>query len=196
MFLKDYLIRAIWKRRGVKLSSGTRLESKVEIDFGTRVNGALTVKGKGACRIGRYCALGADIRIITSNHLVSYVNIQCSLQRRIGANELDIVKGDVEIGNNVWIGDSVVILSGVRIGDGAVIGAGAVVTRDVCNYGVCVGVPAEVRSLRFDESICQQLDEIAWWHWDEAKMLRNREFFGLDLATADKGMDIKALIHD
>lgn len=196
MFLKDYMMRAQWKRRGVKLSSGTRLESDVEIGFGTRVNGALTVKGKGACRVGRYCALGADIKIITSNHLVSHANIQCSLQRRIGADELDVAKGDVKIGNNVWIGDSAVILSGVKIGDGAVIGAGAIVTKDVCNYGVSVGIPAKVKSTRFEEQICQQLDEVAWWHWDEAKILRNCEFFSVDLTSAEKGIDLKALIHD
>lgn len=196
MFIKDYMMRVQWKRRGVKLSSGTRLESDVEIGFGTRVNGALLVKGKGACRIGRYCALGADIKIITSNHLVSHANIHCSLQRRIGADELDVASGDVEIGNNVWIGDSAVILSGVKVGDGAVIGAGAIVTKNVCNYGVAVGVPAKVKSIRFAERVCQQLDEICWWHWDEAEMLRNREFFSVDLTSEDKGIDLKALIHD
>ncbi len=196
MYLKDYLMRARWKRRGVKLSYGTRLESEVGIGFGTRVNGAFTVKGKGACSIGRYCAFGADIKIITSNHLVSYANIQCSLQRRIRADKLDVAKGDVEVGNNVWIGDSATILSGVKIGDGAVIGAGAIVTKDVCKYGVSVGVPAEVKSIRFDEHICQQLDEIAWWYWDEAKMLRNREFFSLDLTSVNKGVNLKTLLHD
>lgn len=196
MFLKDYIMRKRWKRRGVKISSGTRLESDVEIGFGTRVNGALTVKGKGVCRIGRYCALGADIKIITSNHLVSHANIQCALQRRIGADELDVAKGDVEIGNNVWIGDSAIILSGVKIGDGAVIGAGAIVTKDVSNYEVAVGVPAKVKSTRFAEQICQQLDEIGWWYWEETKILCNREFFNVDLKSVDEIIDLKDLINE
>ena len=196
LFIKDLIQRLRWQRCGVKISSGSSLTSNVEIGFGTRINGAITIKGKGACRMGRYCALGADIKIITSNHLYSHPNMQCSLQRKMGAKDIDISKADVEIGNNVWIGDSVTILSGVKIGDGVVIGAGAVVTKDILNYRVSLGIPAKVQSIRFHESICRQLDEICWWYWDETKILRNRDFFNLDLTLLDEKIDLRALIHD
>lgn len=184
MILENLLLRRRWKKRGVKLSPGSHIESATEIGRGTRINGPISIKGKGACTIGSHCALGADIKIITSNHLIDHANLQCSLQRRIGADELDQARGPVVIGHNVWIGDSAIILTGVTIGDGAVIGAGAVVTRDVPDFGVAAGVPAKVMRRRFSDAICDQLKAIAWWHWDDARIARNRRLFDVDLAKA------------
>lgn len=182
--LKDLLLRRRWKKLGVKLSPGSRIEANTEIGEGTRINGPISIKGKGDCTIGRHCAFGADVKIITSNHLIDHANQQCSLQRRIGAMELDQARGPVIIGHNVWVGDSAIILSGVTIGDGAVIGAGAVVTRDIPAFGVATGVPARVLRRRFSDEICDQLATIAWWHWDAAKIVRNRRFFDADLVDA------------
>lgn len=42
------------------------------------------------------------------------------------------------------IGSNATILAGVTIGVGALVGAGAVVTRDVPDYAIVAGVPAEV----------------------------------------------------
>lgn len=42
------------------------------------------------------------------------------------------------------IGSNATILSGVTVGTGALVGAGAVVTRDVPDYAIVVGVPAQV----------------------------------------------------
>ncbi len=50
----------------------------------------------------------------------------------------------IHIGADVWIGASVGVTDGVRIGDHAVVGMGAVVTRDVPDWAVVAGVPAEV----------------------------------------------------
>ncbi len=194
MTFKDLLLRRYWKKRGVKLSPGSRIESETEIGRGTRINGPISIKGKGACVIGRHCALGADVKIITSNHLVDFANLQCALQRRIGAHELDEARGPVTIGHNVWIGDSAIILTGVTIGDGAVIGAGAVVTRDVPAFGVAAGVPARVLRRRFSDTICEQLQSIAWWRWDAAKIARNRRFFDVDLAKAAPGTRLADLV--
>ncbi|MGH9908180.1 MAG: DapH/DapD/GlmU-related protein, partial [Pyrinomonadaceae bacterium] len=42
------------------------------------------------------------------------------------------------------IGSNATIVSGVTIGESALVGAGAVVTRDVPDYSIAVGVPAQV----------------------------------------------------
>jgi len=42
------------------------------------------------------------------------------------------------------IGSNATILAGITIGEGALVGAGAVVTRDVPDYMIAVGVPAQV----------------------------------------------------
>lgn len=52
-------------------------------------------------------------------------------------------KKAVEIGDGCWIGENACII-GARIGKNCVIGANAVVTRDIPDYSVAVGMPAEV----------------------------------------------------
>ena len=52
------------------------------------------------------------------------------------------------IGDDVWIGDRVLILPGVHIGNGCIIAAGAVVTKDVPDYAIAAGVPAQVIRMR------------------------------------------------
>ena len=50
--------------------------------------------------------------------------------------------------DDVWLGAHVTVTAGVTIGRGAVIGANAVVTRDVPEYAIAVGVPAQVIGFR------------------------------------------------
>ena len=57
---------------------------------------------------------------------------------------MKVVSSPVEIGDFVFIGPRAIILPGVKIGRGAVVAAGAVVTKDVSEYMVVGGVPAEV----------------------------------------------------
>lgn len=57
-------------------------------------------------------------------------------------------KGDIIIGDDAWLGVGVIVLDGVKIGAGAVIGAGSVVTRDIPDYAIAMGVPAQVVKMR------------------------------------------------
>jgi serine acetyltransferase len=79
-------------------------------------------------------------------------------------------KGNITIGNDVWIGAKSTIMSGVKIGHGAVIGSGSVVAKDVPPYAIVVGNPAKVIKYRFDEQQIKDLQNIAWWNWDESKI--------------------------
>ncbi len=76
----------------------------------------------------------------------------------------------VTIGHDVWIGHGATVLPGVTVGDGAVIGAGAVVTKDVDPYTIVGGVPAHKIRDRFDRKTAEQLQVVAWWDWDHAKL--------------------------
>jgi len=47
------------------------------------------------------------------------------------------------IGSNAWIGMNCIILKGVKIGNGAIIAAGSVVTKDVPDWTIAGGNPAQ-----------------------------------------------------
>lgn len=101
------------------------------------------------CRIAPYVTIGDDVMmgpnvtIYTQNHETGRTDIP---MRRQGFKRS--FKGEVKIGNDVWIGDSVIILPGVTIGNGVILGAGAVVRRDVPDYAVVIGNPAEIIKYR------------------------------------------------
>ena len=132
----------------------------------TRLNGPCVLKGS-QIRLGRYCALGDDVRIIASNHATHRANLQGDLQRRLGCSELAESRKPIDIGHNVWIGDAAIVLPNVTIGNGAVVASGAVVTRDVPAFAIVAGVPARLIRLRFSDRVIALLEEIQWWHWDE-----------------------------
>lgn len=148
------------------------LGTKTDIKDGTIINGPIVIKGSGNVTIGKYCGIAENLYIISSNHKTDYADIGGMF-----SENLDINKGPIYVGNNVWIGDNVTILSGVTIGDGAAIGAGSVVTHDIPPFAIAVGVPAKVIKYRFSEDIFNKLLNISWWHWDYDTIKKNRLFF-------------------
>jgi virginiamycin A acetyltransferase len=163
--------------KDVYMTGKTIIKGKTFIDVGTRINGKIVIKGKGACTIGKYCAIGEDIKIITSNHDTNNINLQYSLQKKIGIKPTISPKKGVKMGHNVWIGDNVIILSGVEIGNGAVLAAGSVVTKDVAPYSIIGGVPAKFIKFRFNKEKIQKIEKSEWWDWSIDKMKRNKTFF-------------------
>ena len=131
----------------------------------TRINGPIWIVGSEKVTIGKYCAFGAHITVITTNHAMHYANLQIALQRRCGFASLVADTKPTVIGHNVWVGDRAVILPGVQVGDGAVIGAASVVTRDVPPFAIVAGSPARVLRKRFDENVIRELLDIRWWDW-------------------------------
>ena len=81
------------------------------------------------------------------------------------------------IGADVWIGQNVLIKAGVSIGVGAVIGAGAVVTKDVPPYTIAGGNPCRPIRPRFNDEICQKLQDARWWALDEARLQELAPYF-------------------
>jgi phosphonate metabolism protein (transferase hexapeptide repeat family) len=147
----------------------------------------------GDAKIGKYCAIAAQVRIGAPNHPMErpsqhrftycpeYYDASATRDHAFFRDRRD---ARVVIGNDVWIGHAAIVLPGVTIGDGAVLAAGAVVTRDVAPYTIVGGVPAHEIRERFNRTIAAQLSRIAWWDWpSELIFERLREFQSGDVDT-------------
>ena len=124
----------------------------------------------GDISIGKYCQIGVDVAIHTTNHPISYMSTY--INSRLFDGQLKSLKqyGRVEIGNDVWVGHNALIIGNVKIGNGAVIAAGAVVTKDVPAYSIVAGVPAKVLRMRFCDNIINELNDLGWWDMDDQQL--------------------------
>ncbi|WP_448571773.1 Vat family streptogramin A O-acetyltransferase [Trichothermofontia sp.] len=142
--------------------------------------------------IGKFCAIARGVKFIMNgaNHSMAgfstypFFIFSHGWERVAAADEGAVMKGDTVIGNDVWLGYESVIMPGVAIGDGAIVAAKSVVTKDVPAYAIVGGNPAQILRYRFAEETIAQLLEIAWWHWDVAKISRNLEaIVGADIGA-------------
>jgi hypothetical protein len=69
------------------------------------------------------------------------------------------------IGNDVWIGSDVMLARGITIGNGAVIAAGSIVTKDVPDYAIVAGAPAQIKKYRFEPQLRAALSQSCWWDY-------------------------------
>lgn len=179
-FHADLQRRGVTIEPGCHIARGSRVAPITSFGEGTRVNGPGLFKGAAPITIGRYCAIGDGVRMVSSNHETDWANLQVSLQRRLGFGRLQHDQ-PIAVGHNVWIGDAVIILAGVSVGDGAIIGAGAVVTRDIPPFAIAVGNPAKVLRNRLSEDLIAEMQELAWWDWSEDEMRARPDLFGTRL---------------
>ncbi|WP_157812180.1 CatB-related O-acetyltransferase [Polaribacter sp. ALD11] len=114
--------------------------------------------------IGKYCQLGFDVAIHSSNHPI--YNLSSYINSNLFNGELVKFKTSekIIIGNDVWIGHNVIIVGNVTVGNGAILAAGAVVTKDVEPYTIVGGVPAIKIKKRFKDSIIKEIEELEWWN--------------------------------
>jgi virginiamycin A acetyltransferase len=129
--------------------------------------------------IGRYCSIADSV------HLLLNMSKDYS---RAAIEETDTTlsssmprKGQIIIQNNVWIGYAATIMSGVVIGNGAVIAANSHVIKDVPPFAVVGGNPAKIIKYRFSEEVIAELQNIAWWYWDDEKRAACNEDFALPI---------------
>lgn len=161
----------------------SKIGGNVFVGAHTYIHGTTKTKGAGLIAIGKFCSI-ADAVIIHSgdNHSINHISTY-PFGGILGLDieYADVVGEEVIIGNDVWIGEGVRILSGSKIGDGSVIGAGSVVRGVVDAYSVVVGNPSKLLKKRFDVEVINYLVELKWWAWPIDKILRNAQFFSLDL---------------
>jgi acetyltransferase-like isoleucine patch superfamily enzyme len=130
----------------VIVNRGTIVQSKfgpVRIGSGTNIGAGSHLCAMGGIDIGEAVLITGNCTISGGRYHTEALDVPIMQQ---GA----YTHGPISIGRGCWLGMKVLVLDGVRIGQGCAIGAGAVVNRDLPDYAVAAGVPAEVIRIRGD----------------------------------------------
>lgn len=130
--------------------------------------------------IGKFCMIASDVKFIMNgaNHLTSALSaFPFAIFGKGWESAMDgkdyPVKGDIQIGNDVWIGYNATIMAGVKIGDGAIIATNSTVVKDVAPYSIVGGNPAREIKKRFPEETIERLLKLKWWDWSSEKITKN-----------------------
>lgn len=127
------------------------------ISFGSYFSKRGSRVGRGA-GIGAYCVIGLvdidpDVRIASRVSVVSGLHYHGrAADANCNAAQEQIAR--LHIGERTWVGESVVV--GANIGRECVIGIGSAVLNDVPDFGLAMGNPARLVSLKRDPIPAQQ----------------------------------------
>jgi maltose O-acetyltransferase len=128
--------------KDVRIGAGVffRAPEKTIIGDGVFIGSDCRIDALGGLRIGNYCALAADVTVLTVDH-------HHRDAESIPWGEARLIK-PVVIEDYAWVGMNASILPGVTIGEGAIVGLGAVVAKDVPPLAIVVGNPARIVKYR------------------------------------------------
>lgn len=112
-------------------------KSLISIEKGCVFNNNSTLISEGAeIKIGEKCLFGVNLQILNSDfHSLD------PMRRFCGG---EVLRGDINIGDNVFVGNNVTILKGVEIGRNSVIANGSLVSKNIPSNVIAGGVPAKV----------------------------------------------------
>ena len=131
--------RFLLRLAGAKIGKGTSVHmgcryfslKKIRIGEDSIIGEGIFMDGRASLKIGNHVDIASDVMILNSEH-------------DINSEDFHAETSPVEIGDFCFIGPRAIILPGVKIGRGAVVAAGAVVTKDVSDFAIVAGVPAQV----------------------------------------------------
>jgi len=170
--------------KGQLYSSSFRyyMKKNFNVDIGYYTYGGCFAKNfnmGGMVKIGRYCSIAENVRYLSANHPINnFSTSPLFYNPALGYKVIDIQRGKLNIGNDVWIGANVLILPNCRkIGNGAIIGAGTVITKDVDAFSIVVGNPGKVLGYRFSNDTINSLEKISWWDNSPDIIMKYHKYF-------------------
>jgi len=187
LFRVHYINRFFWK--WLYLTEGGQYHSQtLRYCFAKYYNIHIGLYTYGGCfnegaldpntTIGRYCSIAANVRIMNRNHPSNMFSTHPFFYNsKTGIIEKDLIEHSKKrIGNDVWMGNGVMVLPRVQqIGDGAIIGAGSVITKDVPDFAVVAGNPAEIKRYRFSDKVIGRIKESCWWNYDVETVVKKKD---------------------
>ncbi|MDP3973635.1 MAG: acyltransferase [Candidatus Daviesbacteria bacterium] len=134
-----HIRRFLYRLAGAKIGQGSTIHmgcsffslKKVSIGEDSLIGRGTFLDGRAPLKIGDHVDIASEVMIYNSEH-------------NINSDDFHATLAPVEIEDYVFIGPRAIILPNVRIDKGAVVAAGAVVTKDVNEFVIVGGVPAEV----------------------------------------------------
>lgn len=139
-YIPFHIIRkAIYRLSGIKIGKGSTIHmwanffepKNISMGEDTIIGNNAFLDGRASLKIGNHTDIASSVMIYNSEHNINSIDFSAREEK-------------VEIGDYCFIGPRVIILPGVTIGKGAIVGAGAVVTKDVEDFSIVGGVPAQI----------------------------------------------------
>jgi acetyltransferase-like isoleucine patch superfamily enzyme len=143
------------------IGENTYIQGGVSFGYATTTNVECWLRGP--VMVGNYCQLGPRVCLHAVNHNYAMLTTYSNRNLFEGRLKDHNVVGPIHLQHGIWCGYGAIILKSVTIGNGAVIGAGAVVTRDIPAYTIAVGSPAHPVGQRYDDEICELIENTRWW---------------------------------
>jgi len=153
-----HLRRFFYRLDGIRIGSGST------VHMGARFYNPHLIRLGEDSIVGENVVLDGRDKLVIGNHvdIASEVMIYNS-QHDINDKDFSAVTAPVNIHDYVFIGPRAIILPGVSIGRGAVVGAGAVVTKDVEEFAIVGGVPAQKIGERKNKDLHYRLGRASWF---------------------------------
>ena len=153
-----HIRRFFYRLAGVKIGSGSTIHANarfynpanIQIGKDTIIGENAVLDGRGKLIIGDHVDIASEVMIYNSMHDIEDPDFKA-------------ISKQVVINDYTFIGPRAIILPGVKIDKGAIVAAGAVVTKDVKEFQIVAGIPAEVIRERKNKDLHYKLGRAAWF---------------------------------
>lgn len=200
-----HLLQSTQKKAGVSISGHSRGLQNVTFEGENKIPDRCNFSGvikigyattlgynnflHGNISVGKYCQLGADVAMHSTNHPIGYLSTY--INKNLFNGELSSLKEikKIKVGHDVWIGHKAIVVGEVTVGNGAIIASGAVVTKDVAPYSIVAGVPATEIKKRYSEKIIGEIEALHWWNLSPNELEKIKPMFFKDFEKANSIYD-------